>query len=223
MKKEDFTTAVLVEATAQDVFDAINNVRGWWSENIDGDTNKLNSEFLYHYEDVHRAKIRITEFVPNKRVVWHVLDNYFKFTEDENEWKDTNVIFEISEKDGKTQLTFTHEGLAPDYECYNVCHDAWTHYVQESLKDLILTGKGSPTPKDVEEGSVKTQFPEEHGSTKDMATKSIQHRLLIKAPVEKVYEAITTQKGLGRLVDTGCNRKTKDRQYFKICLWPGLL
>jgi len=194
MKNEDFTTTILVDATASDVFSAINNVRGWWSENIDGDTDKLNSEFLYHYQDVHRAKMRITELVPNKKVVWYVLDNYFKFTKDESEWKDTNVVFEISEKDGKTQLKFTHQGLVPDYECFNVCHDAWTHYIQDSLKNLILTGKGDATPKDVEEGTLKTQLPENELSREQ--TKSIYHKLLIEAPVEKVYGALTTQKGL---------------------------
>jgi uncharacterized protein YndB with AHSA1/START domain len=194
MKNEDFTTTILVDATASDVFSAINNVRGWWSENIDGDTDKLNSEFLYHYQDVHRAKMRITELVPNKKVLWHVLDNYFKFTKDETEWKDTNVVFEISEKDGKTQLKFTHQGLVPDYECFNVCHDAWTHYIQDSLKNLILTGKGDATPKDVEEGILKTQLPENDLSRGQ--TKSIYHKLLIEAPVEKVYGALTTQKGL---------------------------
>ena len=194
MKNEDFTTTILVDATASDVFSAINNVRGWWSENIDGDTDKHNSEFLYHYQDVHRAKMRITELVPNKKVVWHVLDNYFKFTKDESEWKDTNVVFEISEKDGKTQLKFTHQGLVPDYECFNVCHDAWTHYIQDSLKNLILTGKGDATPKDVEQGTLKTQLPENELSREQ--TKSIYHKLLIEAPVEKVYGALTTQKGL---------------------------
>lgn len=194
MKNEDFTTTILVDAAAPDVFSAINNVRGWWSENIDGDTDKLNSEFLYHYQDVHRAKMRITESVPDKKVVWHVLDNYFKFTKDETEWKDTNVVFEISEKDGKTQLKFTHRGLVPDYECFNVCHDAWTHYIQDSLKNLILTGKGEATPKDVEEGTLKTQLPENDLSREQ--TKSIYHKLLIEAPVEKIYGALTTQKGL---------------------------
>ncbi len=48
------------------------------SENIDGDTDKLNSEFKYHYQDVHRAKMKITGFVPNKKVVWHVLDQLFQ-------------------------------------------------------------------------------------------------------------------------------------------------
>ncbi len=195
MENKDFTTSFYTNATTQQVFDAINNVRGWWSENIDGETGQPNSEFSYHYEDVHRCKMKITEFIPNKKVVWHVLDNYFKFTKDESEWKDTDIIFEIAEKDGKTELKFTHKGLVPEYECYNICHDAWTHYIQQSLKDLITTGKGSPTPKEINDAS---NGAPQSASPDDLSkeTKNIYHRLLIEAPVEKVYEAITTQKGL---------------------------
>lgn len=190
MKQEDFTTEITIEATPQEVFDAVNNVRGWWSENIEGSTSQLNDEFSYHYQDVHRCSIKITEMQDNAKVVWYVLDNHFKFTTDESEWKDTKVIFEIAEKDGKTQLKFTHQGLVPSYECYQVCHDAWTHYIQDSLKMLITTGKGNATPKE----GVSTASTQEESN--QSATKSIFHRLLIEAPVEKVYHAITTQKGL---------------------------
>jgi uncharacterized protein YndB with AHSA1/START domain len=192
MKNQDFTTTVAVDTAPSEVFNAVNNVRGWWSENIDGDTDKLSSEFLYHYQDVHRAKIKVIEIVPDKKVVWHVVDNYFKFTKDESEWKDTNVIFEISEKEGKTQLKFTHQGLVPDYECFQICHDAWTHYIQGSLTDLIMKGKGSPTPRDLGE----TQTHEKQEPAGRTTLKSICHRLLIEAPVEKVYGALTTQEGL---------------------------
>ena len=84
--------------------------------------------------------------MPGKKIVWQVLDNSFNFTKVEGEWIGTNVIFDISEVDGKTQLVFTHLGLVPAYECFEVCRDAWTHYIQDSLKNLILTGVGMPTP-----------------------------------------------------------------------------
>lgn len=193
MEQQDFTTSFTVNATAQQVFDAVTNVRGWWSENIEGSTRKLNDEFLYHYQDVHRCRIRITEVQANTKVVWHVLDNHFKFTEDKSEWKDTHVIFEITEKNGQTELKFTHKGLVPAYECYQVCHDAWTHYVQDSLKQLITTGKGLATPKEADTAAGGAVAKEESTTA---APKSIYHRLLIGAPVEKVYQAIATTDGL---------------------------
>ncbi len=144
MTTSDFTTSLLVDQTPEDAFKAINNVRGWWSEEIEGRTDKLNDEFSYHYEDVHYCKMKIIEFIPNEKVVWLVLDNYFKFTKDKNEWTGTKISFEISKKDKKTQIRFTHRGLVPEYECFDICSNAWGQYIQQSLLRLIATGKGQP-------------------------------------------------------------------------------
>jgi hypothetical protein len=148
MTTPDFTTTILVDRTPEEAFNAINNVRGWWSEEIEGGTEKLNDEFTYHYEDVHSCKMKLIEVIPEKKVVWLVLDNYFNFTKDKSEWKGTKVIFEISQKDNKTQIRLTHLGLVPEYECFDICQDAWTNYIRNSLRSLIVTGKGQPNGKD---------------------------------------------------------------------------
>ncbi len=41
MTLTDFSTTLLVDQTPKEVFQAINNVRGWWSEEIEGSTHKL--------------------------------------------------------------------------------------------------------------------------------------------------------------------------------------
>jgi hypothetical protein len=144
MTTSDFTTSILVVQTPEEAFNAVNNVRGWWSEEIEGNTDKLGDVFQYHYEDVHRCQIKLIEVVPNKKVVWLILDNYFKFTQDETEWKGTTVIFDINEKDGKTEVKMTHVGLVPEYECYDICREGWSNYIQNSLRSLITTGIGKP-------------------------------------------------------------------------------
>jgi Activator of Hsp90 ATPase homolog 1-like protein len=143
----DFTTTISVDQTPEEAFNAINNVRGWWSEEIEGSTDKLNGEFTYRYEDVHRCKMKILEFIPNEKVVWLVLENYFNFTKDKSEWKGTKISFELSEKDGKTQIRFTHLGLVPEYECFDICKNAWSQYIGQSLFSLVTTGKGQPNGK----------------------------------------------------------------------------
>ena len=95
--------------------------------------------------------MKITEFIPGHKVVWLVLDNVFNFTEDKTEWKGTKVVFDIFEKDGKTQLRFTHEGLVPAYECFDVCANAWGSYVNGSLRSLIETGRGRPNTRETAE------------------------------------------------------------------------
>jgi hypothetical protein len=146
MTTQDYTTTFEVDQSPEQVFTAINNVRGWWSEQIDGSTDKLNDEFTYHYKEVHRCKMKIVEFIPGKKVVWLVEENHFDFTKNKTEWTDTRISFVISKTGDKTQLTFTHFGLVPAYECYKICSDAWGNYINGSLKNLIEKGKGEPNP-----------------------------------------------------------------------------
>jgi hypothetical protein len=126
------------------VYAAINNPRAWWSVEIEGSTDKSNGIFDYHFEDIHRCKVKVLELIPNKKVVWQILENDFNFTKDKTEWVDTKVVFEITEQNNKTQLSFTHIGLVPEYECYEACNQGWTHYIQNSLKKYISTGEGEP-------------------------------------------------------------------------------
>ena len=120
MKTKNYTTSFTVEQSPEKVFDAINNVRGWWSEEIEGRTDKLGSES----------------------------DAQLKFVKNKTEWNGTKVVFEIAKKGDKTELRFTHVGLVPSFECYSDCSGAWGFYINNSLRNLITTGKGQPAQKE---------------------------------------------------------------------------
>jgi hypothetical protein len=142
VNNQNFTTTFTVNQTPEEAFAAINNVRGWWSGEIEGSTEKLSDEFTYRYKDVHYSKQKITELISGEKVVWLVLDGYLNFIEDKSEWKGTRITFEIAKKGDKTEVHFTHMGLVPDYECYGACSNAWGSYINGSLRGLITTGKG---------------------------------------------------------------------------------
>jgi hypothetical protein len=144
MAKQDYTTSFMVDQSPEEVFNAVNNVRGWWSGEIDGSTGHLGAEFEYRYKDVHRTTQKITELVPGKKVVWHVTDSSINFVKDKTEWNGTDIVFEIARKVGQTELRFTHVGLVPAFECYGGCSGAWGFYINDSLRSLITTGKGQP-------------------------------------------------------------------------------
>lgn len=148
MSSPNFATAFSVDKSPEEAFNAIKNIRGWWSEEIEGSTDMVGDEFTYHYKDIHRCTMRLTEAVLGKKLVWLVLDNYFDFTEDKSEWKGTKISFEIARKGDKTDVCFNHLGLVPEYECFDVCSTSWGSYINGSLKSLINTGKGHPNQKD---------------------------------------------------------------------------
>jgi len=148
MNVQNFTTTFAVDQTPEEAFAAINNVRRWWSGEIEGSTDKLGDEFTYRYQDVHYSKQKITELVPGKKVVWLVLDSYLNFTKDKSEWNGTEITFEVSKKGKKTEIRFTHLGLVPEFECFNACSNAWGFYTNGSLRSLITTGKGEPNQKE---------------------------------------------------------------------------
>jgi hypothetical protein len=147
MKDQSLTVTITVDQTPEEAFAAINNVRGWWSGEIEGNTDKLGDEFTYRYKDVHNSKQKITESIPGKKVVWHVLDSYLNFVKDRTEWNGTDIVFEIARKDGKTEVRFAHAGLVPAFECFGGCSGAWGFYINDSLRNLIASGKGRPNKK----------------------------------------------------------------------------
>ncbi|MGA8170210.1 MAG: SRPBCC domain-containing protein [Methylocystis sp.] len=149
MNTRDLTITISVDQSPEEVYDAINNVRGWWSGEIDGDTDKLGAEFTYRYKDVHRSTQRITQLDPGKKVAWRVLDSELNFVTDKTEWNGTDIVFDITRKDGKTELRFTHVGLVPTFECYGGCSGAWGFYINDSLRGLIATGKGRPNQTEI--------------------------------------------------------------------------
>ena len=153
MSSQNYSTSFLVDQSPAEAFAAIINVRGWWSGEIEGSTDRLGAEFTYRYQDVHYSKQRITELVPGRKVAWHILDAYLYITEDPDEWVGTDVTFEVTRKSDQTEVSFSHLGLVPEFACFDKCSNAWDFYINSSLRNLITTGTGAPNPTESRVGS----------------------------------------------------------------------
>jgi hypothetical protein len=121
--------------SAKEIFDLLQNIEKWWSgiyeETIKGKSQKLNDEFSFSAGGgIHFSKQKLVALIANKKIVWHVTESNLSFLKNPEEWKNTKLTFDISETKNETKVTFTHEGLEPNIECYGSCSNAWTQYFQ---------------------------------------------------------------------------------------------
>ncbi len=142
MADTDFKITLLTSESPRSVFQTVMNVKAWWSgfyeEAIEGEMGKLNDEFSFSAAGgAHYSTQKLTTLIPDQKIVWLITGSDFSYLEKRDEWTGTQLVFEISEEEGKTRLTFTHKGLTPRAECYEACAPAWTQYLLQKLRPLI--------------------------------------------------------------------------------------
>jgi hypothetical protein len=134
MKKENFVYSFKSSKTPKEIFELLPNVEQWWSgvygETIKGNSRQVNDEFIFNAGGgAHYSKQKLIELVPNKRIAWLVTDSKLNFLSDASEWTGTRICFDISAEENMTRITFTHDGLVPQVECYDACSSGWTKYL----------------------------------------------------------------------------------------------
>ena len=100
---------------------------------------------MVRFEKTTSWKMTVSESIPNRSLVWtvteanHDLEGITK----KDEWKGTFIKWKIVENEAGSKVTFTHQGLLPELECFEICQAGWGYFLG-SLKDYLETGKGYP-------------------------------------------------------------------------------
>jgi hypothetical protein len=142
----DYTVNISVKQSAASAFRCIKDIAGWWTVNVEGQSQQLDDVFTVHFGETF-ITIKVIELVPDKKIGWQVIDCYKHWLTNKKEWRDTIMSWEITTANNDTQINFTHIGLLPGIECYEGCEKAWNFYVQKSLFKLLTVGKGIPELK----------------------------------------------------------------------------
>ena len=144
MEQNSFTATIEVAKSPQEVFTCLKDITCWWSKDFEGNSTKLDDEFIIHHPNQHYSKQKLAEVIPDKKIVWLVTDStLYWLQKDKQEWTNTKMIFDIATNADKTVLTFTHEGLVPEKECFSLCQQGWNIIIKNWLFHFITTGEPS--------------------------------------------------------------------------------
>ncbi|WP_405009537.1 SRPBCC domain-containing protein [Kitasatospora sp. NBC_01539] len=139
----DILHRIGITSSPEDVYAALTTVEGlagWWTEDTEGDASPggiVRFRFLPGGFDM-----KVLETEPSERVLWEVVEG-------PEEWIGTQVAFELKQEDDYTIVLFRHEGWREPVEFMHHCSTKWAIYLM-SLKKLVETGRGEPSPHDVQ-------------------------------------------------------------------------
>jgi ribosome-binding ATPase YchF (GTP1/OBG family) len=142
--KNDYTTSISVERSQKEAFDKISRVSEWWAKNFEGNSQKLYDIFTVRFGSGDMYKIKISEFIRDKKIVWQVIESDQTWHEERDEWTGTEIIWEVTKQKDGTRIDMTHKGLIPTSECYDKCKVGWDYLIQKSLFQFLTENKGLP-------------------------------------------------------------------------------
>jgi uncharacterized protein YndB with AHSA1/START domain len=147
----DILHRVGIKASPADVYKALTTREGlaaWWTNDTKGDS-KVGGTIQFRFSadgaEIGGFDMQVLELESGKRVLWQVVDG-------PAEWIDTRIGFDLKQEDGYTVILFKHEGWREPGEFMYHCSTKWATFLM-SLKSLLETGKGAPSPHDVRIGN----------------------------------------------------------------------
>lgn len=119
----------------------------WWTRDTQGEGKPggtLRFRFVKDGVDMGGFDMKVLALEANRRVDWLVIDG-------PPEWVGTRVGFELRQEGEYAIVLFRHEGWKEANEFMHHCSTKWATFLM-SLKSLVETGKGQPSPDDVRVG-----------------------------------------------------------------------
>ncbi len=112
---------VEIDAPPEKVFEAITTqtgLRGWWTADSMAEPRVGSVAVFGFYNRRLLFRMRIEKLTPGKKVVWTCLG-------ENDEWKGTRLIWQISQKEGTTVLRFVHGDWRSTSGYFAYCNSTW--------------------------------------------------------------------------------------------------
>jgi uncharacterized protein YndB with AHSA1/START domain len=127
------------------VYSAIATKEGlsdWWTrDGVRGESTEGSTVEFYFGQPEPAAVMEVTRLDPDGQVSWSCVAGA-------DEWVGTKLTFELTAEDGETVVLFTHADWRDPSDFMAHCSARWAYFLL-SLKSLVETGTGTPSPEDL--------------------------------------------------------------------------
>lgn len=136
----DYTTTVEIDRPISKVFQAISKeLTHWWgkqSEVVKGTDRIFKVEWGEPW-----YQFKVIEYHEPELMIWECVDANQKIkglTGVEKEWVGTKIHWQLETLgENKTLLHFKHEGLVPEFLCFDFCSKTWEHFLKGPLVEYL--------------------------------------------------------------------------------------
>jgi hypothetical protein len=150
-KNESYKRQIEVKADPKFVFRALTKEIGSWWTPSDKEISAVNDVVTFRFAPTYWT-MRVEQYVQDQLLILECIEANH---EDKKlpasireEWLGTKLNWQLEKARDKTKITFIHDGLVPQLECFEICEAGWDYFFVNSLKSYIETGKGHPTKID---------------------------------------------------------------------------
>jgi hypothetical protein len=144
MKNQDYHSSITAHSTLEEAFNKISHVSEWWAKDFEGKSEEPDDVFTVRFKNGDMYKVKVAEVIPNKKIVWEVIDSYQGWHNDHTEWVGTKIVWEVFSKTDSIEVKITHLGLVPKFECFDTCSQGWDYLMGKSLLNFLNSNKGMP-------------------------------------------------------------------------------
>lgn len=144
----DILHRVGIKASSDEVYKALvtrDGLAAWWTRDTQGDSKPggvMKFRFSADGREIGGFDIKVLDVRPVERVLWQVMEG-------PEEWIGTKISFELKQEGDYSIVLFKHAGWKEQVEFMHHCSTKWGAFLM-SLKELVETGKGAPSPDDVQ-------------------------------------------------------------------------
>lgn len=131
-----YTTSLEIKRPVDAVFKAISSELGFWWGHQDHPAIQVGTVFKVSWTEPW-YQFKVVTYELNQEMSWECLDAnqiIHGLEGVQKEWVGTKIHWRFeSLGDTLTRLNFEHEGLNPDFICFDFCSRAWSDFLQQRL------------------------------------------------------------------------------------------